>query len=54
MEKKVNTEGNMRVMVTEKEVVHDTDKDLILMERAGVATSLATEDNVNRIMTNLE
>ena len=54
MEKKVNTGGKTEVMVTEKEVVHGTDKDLRLMERAGVAISLATEDNVDIIMTDLE
>ena len=41
-------------MVTEKVVVHGTDKDLRLMARAGVATALATEDNVDKIMTDLE
>ena len=37
-------------MVTEKVVVHGTDKDPRLMARAGVATTLATEDNVDKIM----
>ena len=41
-------------MVTEKEVVHGTDKKPILMARASVATTLATEDNVYIIMTDLE
>ena len=54
MEKKVNTGGNMGVMVTEKEVVHGTDKDSQLMARVGVATALGTEDNVDIIMTDLE
>ena len=54
MEKKVNTGGKKGVMVTEKAVVHGTDKDPRLMARAGVATNLATEDNVNRIMMDLE
>ena len=53
-QKKVNTGGKMGVMVTEKEVVHDTDKDLRLMERDGVATTLSTEYNVDRIMKDLE
>ena len=42
------------MMVTEKVVVHCTDKDPWLLERAGVALSLATEDNVDKIMTDLE
>ena len=53
-EKKVNTGGKKGVMVTKKEIVHGTDKDLRLMERAGVAISLATEDNVDKIMMDLE
>ena len=53
-EKKVNTRGKKGVMVTEKAVVHGTDKDLILMAMASVATTLATEDNVDKIMTDLE
>ena len=52
--KKVNTGGKRGVMVTEKAVVHGTDKDLRLMERDGVATALATEGNVERIMIDLE
>ena len=43
----MNVAGKKGVMVTKKEVVHGTDKDLRLMARAGVATSLATEDNVD-------
>ena len=54
IEKKVNPGGNTGVMVTDKAVVHGTDKDLRLMARVGVATALATEDNVDRIMTDLE
>jgi len=53
-EKKVNTGGNTRVMVTENAVVHGTDKDPRLMERASVDTTLATEYNVDRIMMDLE
>ena len=41
-------------MVTDKTVVHGTDKDPILMENLGVATALATKDNVDKIMTELE
>ena len=35
-------------------MVHGTNKDPRLMARAGVALSIATEDNVDRIMTELE
>ena len=52
--KKVNTGGKTGVMMTEKEVVHGTDKDPRLMARAGVAPALATEDNVGIIMTDLK
>ena len=41
-------------MVTDKTVVHGTHRDPRLMAKAGVALSLATEDNVDRIMTDLE
>ena len=54
IEKKVNTRGKTGVMVTDKTVVHDTNKDPRLMARDGVSLSLVTEDNVDRIMTNLE
>ena len=54
MEKKVNTGGKKGVMVNEKIVVHGIDKDPRLMARDGVATILATEDNVDKIMTDLE
>ena len=53
-EKKVNTGGKKGVMVNERTIVHGTDKDPRLMARAGVATTLATEDNMDRIMTDLE
>ena len=52
--KKVNTGGKTGVMVTEKVVVHGTDKDPIFMEKVGVATTLATEDNVDIIMMDLK
>ena len=42
------------MMVINKIVVHGTNKDPRLMAKAGVATALSTEDNVDRIMTNLE
>ena len=53
-EKKVNTGGKKGFMVIEKKMVHGTDKNPRLMARAGVGTSLSTEDNVDRIMTDLE
>ena len=52
-EKKVNTGGKTGVMVTDKTLVHGTNKYPRLMARAGVATALATEDNVDIIMTDL-
>ena len=53
-EKKVDTGGKPGMMVTDKTVVHGTHKDPRLIARVGVALTLATEDNVDRIMTNLE
>ena len=47
-EKKVNTGGKKGVMVNENIVLHGTDKYLRLMENDGVATSLSTEDNVDK------
>ena len=41
-------------MVTEKTVVHGTDKDLRLMLKVVVSSYLDTEDNVDKIMTELE
>ena len=41
-------------MVTENTLVHGTNKDPRLMARDGVATTLNTEYNVDKIMTNLE
>ena len=41
-------------MVTNKTLVHGTHKDPQLIARAGVALTLATEDNMERIMTDLE
>ena len=54
IEKKVNTGGRPGVMVTDKTVVHGTHKDPWLMAKDGVALSLATEDNVDRIMMDFE
>ena len=41
-------------MVTEKTIVHGIDKDPRLMEREGIALALGNEDNVDKILTNLE
>ena len=54
MEKKVDTREKKRVIVTDKTIVHKIDKDPRLMERAGVTSALANEDNVDKIMTDLE
>ena len=40
-------------MVNERTIVHGTDEYPRLMARAGVATTLATEDNLDRIMNDL-
>ena len=42
------------MMITDQTLVHGIDKDLRLMARAGVALIHATEDNVDRLMTDLE
>ena len=42
------------MMVTDKTLVHGTDKDPRLTIRAGAALIHASEDNVDRIMTELE
>ena len=42
------------MMVTDKIVVHGTNKDPRVMARAGEDLFLATEDNVDKIMTDLE
>ena len=41
-------------MVTDMTIVHGTHKDPWLMERAWVDLILANEDNMDRIMTDLE
>ena len=41
-------------MVTDKTLVHGIHKDLRLITRVGVALTLATEDNMDRLMTDLE
>ena len=53
-EKKVEVREKQGVMVTEKTIVQGTDKHPILMARAAIALALANEDNVDKIMTNLE
>ena len=41
-------------MRTEKTIFHGTHKDPRLMARAGVSSTLSNEDNVEKIMTDLE
>ena len=41
-------------MVTDKIIVHGTHKDPWLIARDGVALTLLTEDNMDRIMIDLE
>ena len=53
-EKKVDIGGNSGKMVTNKTVVHGTHKDPWLMERERVALTLENEDNVDKIMIDLE
>ena len=52
--KKVETGGQSGKMITEKIMVYGTDPDPQLTARAGVALTQATEDNVDRLMTDLE
>ena len=42
------------MMVTDKTLVHGTDADPRLKARAGMALTQANEDNVNRLLTDLE
>ena len=53
-EKKVDTGENQGIMVTEKTILHGTKKDPRLLARAGVASALGNEDNLDKIMTDLE
>ena len=53
-EKKVDTGEKKGVMVIAKIIVHGTDKDPRILDREGVASDLANEDNVDKIMTDLE
>ena len=48
-EKKVDTGENQEFMVTKKIIFHGTDKDPRLMAREGVASTLANEDNFDKI-----
>ena len=48
-EKKVDTGEKQEFMVTEKKIVHGTNKDPRLMARPSVASSLANEDNVDKL-----
>ena len=48
-EKKVDTEEKQGILRTEKTIVHGTDKDPRLLERAGAASSLANEDYVDKL-----
>ena len=54
IEKKVNTGSKPGVVVTENTLVHGTHKYPWLIARSGVSLTLAIEDNVDRIMTDLE
>ena len=53
-EKRVDIGEIQGVMVTKKTIVHGTDKDPRLLAWAGVVSTLANEDNVDKIMTDLE
>ena len=53
-EKKVETGGQSGMMITDKTLVYGTYADPRLTAKAGVALTQATEDNVDRLMTNLE
>ena len=53
-EKRVETRGQSGKMITDKTLVYGTDADPRLTKRAGVALTQPTEDNVDRLMTDLE
>ena len=53
-EKKVEIGGQSGKMITDKTLVHGIDADPRLTARPGVALTQATEDNVDRLMTDLE
>ena len=52
--KRVETRGQSRKMITDKTLVHGTNTNPRLIARDGVALTQATEDNIDRIMTDLE
>ena len=52
--KKFETVGQSCEMIIDKTLVYGTDADPILTTRAGVALTQATEDNVDRLMIDLE
>ena len=52
--KRVDTRKKQGIMVTEKIVIHGTDKDPRLLAREGVASTLANVDNVDKIVDDLE
>ena len=54
IEKRVDTGKKQEIMVTEKTVIHGTDKDPRLLARAGVSSTLANVDNVDKIVDDLE
>ena len=53
-EKKVDIGEKQGVMRTEKTIIHGTDKDPRLMATKGLSLALANEDNIDKIMTDLE
>ena len=53
-EKRVETGGQSRKMIIDKTVVYGTYADPRLIARVGVALTKATENNVDRLMTDLE
>ena len=53
-ENMVDTRKNQGIMVIEKTIAHGIDKDPRLLARAGVASTLANVDNVDKIVDELE
>ena len=53
-EKRVDTGKKQGFMVTEKKLVHGTNKDPKLLARAGVASTLENVDNVEKMVDDLE
>ena len=52
--KKVDTRENQGLVVTEKTIIHGTDKDPRLLAKVGVASTFENEDNVDKVMIDLE